>query len=212
MSNFSPDADPGTPVRPTPAQAPAGGPAMSEMPRDPVALAGWLHENKTRLPPDERAMLDRALKGGQQVFASGPPIAVDMSDQDAKPGLFSRFASKVSDLAGRAADKIKGAFSRAGGEANEPPGDPAKYAEWLQQNPQAMSPQEQQIVAAQGKSIPQLARDINYGPDVNAKSGKDRTGSPEPQLRTNAEAHELAKEIARGHELGRGRQGPGLEL
>jgi len=129
---------------------------FKDMPRDPNKLAAWLKENEGKLPADERAMLDKAIAGGKQIYAQGPPIQVDMSDQAKSQSTFSRFTDrvsklasdakdKISDFASTVKDKIQNTFSRDSKD-DGPPRDPAKYAEWLQQNPQKLSPKEQALV------------------------------------------------------------------
>jgi len=209
------DMGEGSSKGPAPAgRAPDGGPAMSDMPRDPVKLAQWLQENRSKLPADEAAMLDKAIAGGKQIYAQGPPIAVDMGDQEAaKPGFFARVGSKISDLASTAKDKITSLFSRKGSDtpAVESPGD----AQW-KSNPIAKEPGEEKgdIGVDRKPAAPGLD-----GPGWQNNPLAESKDAPAPDhpahhLMTNAEAHEYAKEVVQEHELERGHQrgGPSLGM
>ena len=228
---------------------------FKDMPRDPNKLAAWLKENEGKLPADERAMLDKAIAGGKQIYAQGPPIQVDMSDQAKSQSTFSRFTDrvsklasdakdKISDFASTVKDKIQNTFSRDSKD-DGPPRDPAKYAEWLQQNPQKLSPKEQALVGQTQDGPPrdpaqyaewlsknqQQLSPKEQGLVAHAQGGPEKPDSPMPgtpaapgghgpapaephlahPLYNNAQAHEVAKEIAQEHQLGRGleRGGPG---
>lgn len=170
-----PPASPGAPPPPASPGAPGkrdDGPKMEDMPRDPVKLAAWLKENEGKLPADERAMLDKAIAGGKEIRAQGPPIEVDMGDQGKSKSMLSGLGDRISKFATEMKDKIKNTFGRddaaaAPQQAQSPvapgrspaqmgaPSDPAKYAEWLQNNQQLLSPKEKELmnqVAAQNKA------------------------------------------------------------
>jgi hypothetical protein len=209
------------------------------MPRDPNQLAKWLKENESKLPADERAMLDKAIAGGKQIYAQGPPIEVDMSDQGGKSSsMFSRLGDRISKLASDVKEKIQNAFSRESKD-DGPPRDPAQYSEWLQKHPEKLSEKEQALAGkVQGHDGPprdpaQYAEWLQKNPqELSAKeqalighaqgaeqkaAGSDIPGPPPTPtplahpLYSNEQAHEVAKEIAHDHQLGHGleRGGPG---
>ena len=154
------------------------GPQLDEMPRDPSKLAAWLEANKDKLPADERAALEERgrAQAGPPTQVRGDDRKLDLSSDEAsalsKKPMFSGLGDRISKFATEMKDKIKSTFSRddspaAPQQAQGPaapgrspaqmgaPGDPAKYAEWLQNNQQLLSPQEKglmQQVAAQNKA------------------------------------------------------------
>jgi len=132
------------------AKAPGSEP-FKDMPRDPNKLGAWLKENADKLPADERAMLDKALAGGQQIHAQGPPIQVDMGDQPAsKPGFFDRVKDRFNSFASAVKDKVNSALGRDSSSsppATEGPNALSQHIESLKNNPGNLSEKEQQLMA-----------------------------------------------------------------